>query len=328
MDSAVKVYNTYTSLSKHINVYYAPGVPTAEASSNGDLRFGSSRSYMFVGTAMHEMAHTLGMGTTTEYRNMLDGGVFKGQKAQAKLKELTGDDSQVLKGDSQHFWPYGLNYASEVKSEQDLIFHAQIVEAMYQDIFKELFFRDARVKSVALGTCMGITSSNELQLMNCSDPSTVAKIFSVGEPMAYKIQLGTRVIDVPNESTSSGVVLGTYGWNGGAHQKYYIEYAGDSSFYLHNVKSNLFLEAVGGSVIQNPKSDQSSLWTFMPVDGQDTSVIDNPPKDTSDVDTTRILRISVKGSRDLNAFRQERLYDVRGRSETKNRQGHIRMFRR
>ena len=138
MDSAVYLYNKYTNLSKYINVYYAPGVPTAEASSNGDLRFGKERSYMFVGTAMHEMAHTMGMGTTSEYKAMMDGGVFKGEKAQALLKEIDGPEAE-LHGDSQHFWPYGLNYASEVKSEQDLINHARIVEAMYQDIFKEAF---------------------------------------------------------------------------------------------------------------------------------------------------------------------------------------------
>ena len=126
MDSAVYLYNKYTNLRKFINVYYAPGVPTAEASSNGDLRFGSERSYMFVGTAMHEMAHTMGMGTTTDYRNMFKDGVFQGQKAQALLKEIDGPDAE-LHGDSQHFWTYGLNCASEVHSEQDLINHARIV---------------------------------------------------------------------------------------------------------------------------------------------------------------------------------------------------------
>ena len=55
MDSAVKLYNTYSNLTKFINVYYAPGVPTAEASSNGDLRFGENRNYMVVPTAMHEI---------------------------------------------------------------------------------------------------------------------------------------------------------------------------------------------------------------------------------------------------------------------------------
>ena len=102
MDSAVFLYNKYSDLSKHIEVYYNTGVPTAEASSNGDLRFGKDRNYMFVGTAMHEMAHTLGMGTTSAYQSMMSGGVFKGEKAQALIKEIDGPDA-VLKGDSQHF---------------------------------------------------------------------------------------------------------------------------------------------------------------------------------------------------------------------------------
>ena len=80
---------------------------------------------------------------------MMDGGVFKGEKAQALLKEIDGPEAE-LHGDSQHFWPYGLNYASEVKSEQDLINHARIVEAMYQDIFKEAFYMQGRIKSLGL----------------------------------------------------------------------------------------------------------------------------------------------------------------------------------
>ena len=193
MDSAIYLYNKYTTLSKYINVYYAPGVPTAEASSNGDLRFGENRSYMFVGTAMHEMAHTMGMGTTDAYRAMFKDGVFQGEKAQALIKEIDGPDA-VLKGDNQHFWPYGLNYASEVKSEQDLINHAKIVNAMYQDIFKVAFFMEGRIKSLGdTKNCIGITSSNALELMDCSDTATFVKIFSVGDnPVTYYIQLGNR----------------------------------------------------------------------------------------------------------------------------------------
>ncbi|GAB7334600.1 hypothetical protein MBLNU13_g06570t2 [Cladosporium sp. NU13] len=33
------------SISKTIRVYYTPGVPTAEANYNGDLRFGSNAAY-------------------------------------------------------------------------------------------------------------------------------------------------------------------------------------------------------------------------------------------------------------------------------------------
>nr|MCF0221690.1 RICIN domain-containing protein [Fibrobacter sp.] len=326
MDSAVKIYNTYTALTKHINVYYAPGVPTAEASSNGDLRFGKERSYMFVGTAMHEMAHTLGMGTTTEYRNMLDGGVFKGEKAQAKLKDLTGDETQVLKGDSQHFWPYGLNYASEVKSEEDLIFHAQIVEAMYQDIFKEAFYRSGHLKNLLTGACLGITSDNALKLMDCSDTATFVKMYSVGEPVAYRIQLGTRVVDVPNESTASGVTLGTYGWNGGAHQKYYMEFAlgsnvqnqgaADTVFLLLNVKSRCYMKADGDLVKQELSSnpDQAFAWMWV---GEDRSITDSSKVDSSATDTT--LADSSVTSLVRKLYSENRLqkkyknFDVRGR---------------
>lgn len=281
MDSAVYLYNKYTNLSKYINVYYAPGVPTAEASSNGDLRFGKERSYMFVGTAMHEMAHTMGMGTTSEYKAMMEGGVFKGQKAQALLKEIDGPDAE-LHGDSQHFWPYGLNYASEVKSEQDLINHARIVEAMYQDIFKEAFYMQGRIMSLGdTKNCMGIISSNALELMDCSDSATFVKIFSVGDnPVTYYIQLGTRVVDIPNESTAAGVRASTYGYNGGAHQRYVFEEAPvntPNAFYLKNFKSGHYLQSVGNTVVQNPKqSEDSFIWQLQEavVDTSDTSKTD------------------------------------------------------
>jgi hypothetical protein len=33
-----------------------------------------------------------------------------------------------------HFWPYGLNYDSELKSEEDMIRHARLVEAIVKDL--------------------------------------------------------------------------------------------------------------------------------------------------------------------------------------------------
>ena len=321
MDSAVYIYNKYTNLSKYINVYYAPGVPTAEASSNGDLRFGENRSYMFVGTAMHEMAHTMGMGTTDAYRSMFKDGVFQGQKAQALIKEIDGPDA-VLKGDSQHFWPYGLNYASEVHSEQDLINHARIVEAMYQDIFKEAFFMQGRIESVADHKCMGITSDNALELMDCSKPETFVKIFSVGDnPVTYYVQLGSRVIDIPNESTAAGVKASTYGYNGGSHQRYVFEDAGANQpnvYYFKNTKSGHYLQEVGNTVVQNPKQKSSDfMWHIIDealldtgkVEPSDTSVV---PKDsTGDTSSVKIVRLRDQVPA-LTA--PKRMFDLKGRS--------------
>ena len=324
MDSAIFLYNKYSDLSKHIEVYYSTGVPTAEASSNGDLRFGKDRNYMFVGTAMHEMAHTMGRGTTSEYQKMFKDGVFQGEKAQKVLKEIDGPDA-VLKGDSQHFWPYGLNYRSEVKSEQDLINHVKVVNAMYQDIFKEAFYMQGRVVSlVDEKTCMGITSSNALELMNCTDSATFVKIYSVGEnPVTYRIQLGNRVVDIPNESTAEGVVASTYGYNGGAHQRYVFEKAGalranmSNVYFLKNFKSGLYLQAVGKNVVQNkfvrsassiPQSD--FIWQIVEA-GQDSSSKDGPVSIAKRRIPNKISDVSVP----------ERLFDALGRAVGKIRRG-------
>ena len=324
MDSAVFLYNKYSDLSKHIEVYYSTGVPTAEASSNGDLRFGKDRNYMFVGTAMHEMAHTMGMGTTSEYQKMFKDGVFQGEKAQKVLKEIDGPDA-VLKGDSQHFWPYGLNYRSEVKSEQDLINHVKIVNAMYQDIFKEAFYMQGRVVSlVDEKTCMGITSSNALELMSCTDSATFVKIYSVGEnPVTYRIQLGNRVVDIPNESTAEGVVASTYGYNGGAHQRYVFEKAGapranmTNVYFLKNFKSGLYLQAVGKNVVQNkfvrsassiPQSD--FIWQIVEA-GQDSSSKDGPVSIAKRRIPNKISDVSVPS----------RLFDALGRAAGQIRRG-------
>lgn len=287
MDSAMYYYNKYTTLSKAINVYYSTGVPTAEASSNGDLRFGKDRNYMYVGTAMHEIAHTMGMGTTSEYQAMFKDGVFQGQKAQALLKELDGADAE-LHGDSQHFWPYGINYRSEVHSEQDLINHAKIVNAMYQDIFKEAFYKTVHIKTAGGSfLCMGITSSNALELMDCDSKATIINLYSIGDnPVTYRIELGDRVVDIPNESTAAGVVASTYGWNGGAHQRYILEGAPvntPNAFYLQNFKSKLYLQANGTQVVQNNKQGNSDsfVWLIQEVESE-------TPADTQSTDTTTI----------------------------------------
>lgn len=312
MDSAVKLYNTYSNLSKFINVYYAPGVPTAEASSNGDLRFGENRSYMVVPTAMHEMAHTLGVGTTSEYAATCVDGVFRDDKVQAKLREMDGPNAE-LHCDRQHIWPYGLNQASEAKSEKDLINHVILVETIYQQLFKVAFFKEGRIKSLGeTKKCMGITASNALELMDCSDTATFVKIFSVGDnPVTYYIQLGSRVVDIPNESTAAGIVASTYGYNGGAHQRYTFDDAGintPNAFLFKNYKSGLYLQAVGTQVQQNRKvdRDESFIWQ-LEEDHADTSKVE--PPDTSVADTGKFVPNDSTG--DTSSVKIVRLRDTR-----------------
>ena len=153
MDSALGYYNTLTTLGEALRVQYDSSVATADASFGGPIRFGSTRTYMYVGTAMHEMAHTLGSGTTPEYEALVSNGVFTGAHATATLRSITKDSTAVLHCDTQHFWPYGLNYESEVTSDTDLIDHCKIVQALVQDLFHDSLVFQGRIRSKSTGQC-------------------------------------------------------------------------------------------------------------------------------------------------------------------------------
>ena len=137
VDSACYYYNRYTTFSHNIWIAYSSGVPTAEASYHGQVAFGSNTTYMWVGTAMHEFAHYFGSGTTSVWQSKTSTGTWTGSVASALLLSATGE---TLKGDTQHFWPYGINYKSEITGlggqaaqENGLALHAKIVKAMLVD---------------------------------------------------------------------------------------------------------------------------------------------------------------------------------------------------
>jgi hypothetical protein len=131
VDAAVARYNANSDITKVLNVYYAPGVPTAEGSNNGDLRFGSDRSYMVEGTALHEISHTIGVGQNNGWFDHCVNGVWDGPNATAVVKSFDGPDAQLNCGGS-HIWPYGLNYSDEF-SETAFTRHVDVVEAMLAD---------------------------------------------------------------------------------------------------------------------------------------------------------------------------------------------------
>jgi hypothetical protein len=134
MTAATAYYNCNTSITKKLSISYTPSVQTADGSSNGSIRFGSDRSYMVCQTAMHEIGHTLGVGTAPNWPKLSVDGLFKGEGAIAQLRAITGKADDVLHSDTQHFWPYGLNYASEGKTTADLVGHALIVQAIRKDL--------------------------------------------------------------------------------------------------------------------------------------------------------------------------------------------------
>ncbi|XXX72870.1 hypothetical protein WMF30_35000 [Sorangium sp. So ce134] len=132
MDEALSYYNCHTSIEKRLSVSYVPSVATADGNVNGSIRFGAVSSMNYI-TAMHEISHTLGVGSF-EFGAMVRDGIFTGEAATSQLRAITGNASDLVHADSQHFWPYGLNYTSEVETTDDLVNHCKMVVAIREDI--------------------------------------------------------------------------------------------------------------------------------------------------------------------------------------------------
>jgi len=117
MDSAAYYYNNYSNLYLSAHVEYNSGVPTADCSYGGWIRFGANSRYQWVGTAQHETSHGLGVGLAWNWRTLIDyngSRIWTGKCAQRTLRAIMHDQSQNLKGDNQHMWPGGINQREEV----------------------------------------------------------------------------------------------------------------------------------------------------------------------------------------------------------------------
>ena len=139
MTEAVWYYNCYSDLSHTLTVNYNPGVPTAEANVDGWMTFGENPAYMVVATAMHEIGHTMGVAYSPWTELIVDGR-WTGEHVNALMISLPSEqrdpdigERDYITADAMHFWPYGLNYASEYLSEWSLINHVRVVAAMNQD---------------------------------------------------------------------------------------------------------------------------------------------------------------------------------------------------
>ena len=147
VQEAVALYNKHGSFNKHLNIYYNPGVPTAQSSYDGAIEFGNLRNTR---TALHEMGHTMGIGQYGEYWTNMVNGVWQGYYGHALALEFGSPYPDGLHGDSMHIWPWGLNYDNE-DSYYDRIKHVRMVAALRCDMGIMACFREAEDVTVAAG---------------------------------------------------------------------------------------------------------------------------------------------------------------------------------
>ncbi|MBK1815245.1 hypothetical protein JIN84_06450 [Luteolibacter yonseiensis] len=129
MEQAIGFLNKHGDFKKEVIANNSPGTPTADANIGGWINWGGSISRR---VAIHEIAHTLGIGTGDKWMENIKEGRWTGKHAIAQLQEFDGKDA-VLHADRQHFWPYGLNQDSESSKENDLR-HIKMVQAMRKDM--------------------------------------------------------------------------------------------------------------------------------------------------------------------------------------------------
>lgn len=132
MNGAVAEYNRYGTFPKHVTANYNAGVPTAQGSYSGWIDFGGNAAYRNFRTALHEISHTLGVGTVWNWSSFLSNGTWTGAAGVAQIRALDGPSANVY-GDGTHFWPYGLNYESEASTENNRR-HVLMVAAFRRDL--------------------------------------------------------------------------------------------------------------------------------------------------------------------------------------------------
>jgi hypothetical protein len=129
MNGAIALYNRFGTFQKSLSVYYDPGVPTAQANYNGRIDFGGQIGYR---TALHEISHTLGVGTIQAWDDRIQGGLWTGTNAIQLVRQFDGPSANI-NSDGTHFWPYGLNFDNEGGTENNRR-HVLLVQALRKDM--------------------------------------------------------------------------------------------------------------------------------------------------------------------------------------------------
>ncbi len=132
LQAVVNRYNAYGDFGNYsVYAYYNAGIPTAQASYLGSIGYGGT--YPNERVTQHESNHYLGSGTIGEWDARFNGNVWTGAKVNRLFAQFDGDGAVMLKS-GVHFYPYGLNYDSEVTSDAIYMRNIAIMYAMRQDM--------------------------------------------------------------------------------------------------------------------------------------------------------------------------------------------------
>ncbi|EGG05359.1 uncharacterized protein MELLADRAFT_64159 [Melampsora larici-populina 98AG31] len=135
MEAAVARYNRFVKLEveKQLKVEYSPTVETARSNHDlGVIQFGPNSEYWTERQALHEIAHTLGVGFRA-FNERCENKTW--YNATSVLRQLSKDPQAEITCGGQHFWPYGMNYEKEF-SEENADIHCQIIQEMIYDGMK------------------------------------------------------------------------------------------------------------------------------------------------------------------------------------------------
>lgn len=240
MDGAVMLYNSLGVFDKHITANNSPGTPTADAGYDGGMRFGGSRNYR---TALHEIGHTMGVGTYWSWRNFFTDGVWTGMYAAAQIKEFDGADA-VVHDAGVHFWPYGENYDNESSAVND-VRHVKMIAALRRD--------------------MGIASTLWM-------PTTTAVPSGVYRLVPRHAKwMSLEVVGANPNNTSKLAINQT---SGAANQKFHLEPQSDGTYLIRTtLAGNRPVEMPGGNTSNGTKTqlwdangDNAQKWYLIPQD--------------------------------------------------------------
>ncbi|MCB1130425.1 MAG: autotransporter-associated beta strand repeat-containing protein, partial [Verrucomicrobiae bacterium] len=132
IQNVVNRHNIYGDFGGYnVYVYYNAGIPTAEASYEGSLGFGGT--YPNDRVTQHELNHYLGSGTYWNWYNMFPSGYWSGTNVSKLIQQFDGDGARLWPA-GYHFYPYGLNYDSEVTDNATYMRNVAIMYAMRQDM--------------------------------------------------------------------------------------------------------------------------------------------------------------------------------------------------